>query len=570
MEQLSVIRALLPHLSIDDVRDVDPDAWWQPPTAIVGSTGVVAPTPELAAVVGRFLRTDSNATATEPAPVLAQWLRFYGPREAHRPAHALGIEQPLFEELMHDLSESDTVVIGTLIRGVEETQVCDAENLEHLLAMLRRAHRPVFEPVPPQRLIGLWAETSRMTMNRFDPEHLVSVLETLFGYPTPVQLWESDLIPARLREYYPAWLDGLFKESALTWFGSGSERIGFALADDLPLFFPSGPAQDSDGDDVQMTELMRILRKRQGAEFWELSDKLGLSSEDLTKLLWKAAWNGRITNDSFETIRKGALTRFTATPVSTGGSSTSSWPGQRRPSRSRQRWAATRPLSGRWFALGPVESGESSPESSCDPIAELEMDKERARIVLERYGIVFRELLQRELPALRWSRLFRALRMMELSGEVVAGGFVQEVPGIQFALPRALPVLGEDNPSGQVIWMNAADPASPCGLTIGKFYPNLPARVPSNHVVFRSNELVMVGRKNGAEITFLVDPTDPDVPRMLAPLRNMVSRRWNPKTRVAVESINKIDARESPYADALVRAGFRRDRRRLILSAGYR
>ncbi|MCK4515152.1 MAG: hypothetical protein KAU31_07835, partial [Spirochaetaceae bacterium] len=103
VEQLSVIRALLPHLSIDDVRDVNPDAWWQPPT------GVIAPTPELAAVVGRFLRTDSDATATEPAPVLAQWLRFYGPREARRPAQALGIDQSLFEELMHDLSESDTV-----------------------------------------------------------------------------------------------------------------------------------------------------------------------------------------------------------------------------------------------------------------------------------------------------------------------------------------------------------------------------------------------------------------------------------------------------------------------------
>jgi hypothetical protein len=80
----------------------------------------------------------------------------------------------------------------------------------------------------------------------------------------------------------------------------------------------------------------------------------------------------------------------------------------------------------------------------------------------------------------------------------------------------------------------------------------------------------MVSRRNGTDLTFLVDSTDPDVPRMLAPLRNLVSRRWNPRTRVTVEVINETDGRESPYADALVRAGFRRDYRRLVLSAGYR
>ena len=211
-----------------------------------------------------------------------------------------------------------------------------------------------------------------------------------------------------------------------------------------------------------------------------------------------------------------------------------------------------------------------SPESPFDPIAELEMNKERARIVLGRYGVVFRELLDRELPALRWRSLFTALRMMELSGEVVAGGFVEGVAGIQFALPRALAALAENQDAGAVIWMNATDPASPCGLAIGKIYPELPARIPSNHVVFRSNNLVMISRRNGGTLTFLVGPSDPDLPRMLAPLGNMVGRRWNPRSRVAVEVINDADARQSPYSDALIRAGFRPDRGRLILSAGYR
>jgi ATP-dependent helicase Lhr and Lhr-like helicase len=600
VEQLPSMVLIVPELSLKHVHDASPETWWEPST----DPGLSS---ELAQLANRFLAAESNPadpdlrTQTDPASVLAQWIRFYGPRSIAWPAQTLGIEPGMAEDLTRDLSEQDIVVIGSLIEGGEEAEFCDAENLEHLLALLRRSHRPVFQPVPPERLVGLWARTTgllgsitrtqsgaKSTAGHADPDSLVSALESLFGYPAPVQLWESEIIPGRLSEYYPVWLDGLLKESGLCWFGCGTERLGFALDDDLPLFLPLAPGTESaPGESLETVEL---LRERQATDFWELSDALGISSEDLTTILWTATWNGMIANDSFETVRKGTLTHFTATPAAVPGAASSSWPGRRRPTRSRRGWAATRPLSGRWFALGPAPAGstpDDRPDSAAgmspgepqllgtleppsDPITTLEMEKERARIVLGRYGVLFRELLERELPSLRWRRIFTALRMMELSGEVVAGGFVEGVSGVQFAYPAALAVLAEDADAGDVIWMNATDPASPCGLSVGKMYPDLPTRVPSNHVVFRSNSLVMVSRKNGGDLTFLVSPADPDLPRMLSPLRNMVGRRWNPKSRVTVQMINETEARESPYAGALIKAGFRPDRRRLVLSAGYR
>ncbi len=39
-------------------------------------------------------------------------------------------------------------------------------------------------------------------------------------------------------------------------------------------------------------------------------------------------------------------------------------------------------------------------------------------MLLQRYGILFRELLLRELGPLKWARVFRALCLIELSGEV--------------------------------------------------------------------------------------------------------------------------------------------------------
>jgi len=41
-------------------------------------------------------------------------------------------------------------------------------------------------------------------------------------------------------------------------------------------------------------------------------------------------------------------------------------------------------------------------------------------VLLDRYGVIFRELIAREVTAFTWRELFQSLRLMELSGEVIA------------------------------------------------------------------------------------------------------------------------------------------------------
>jgi ATP-dependent Lhr-like helicase len=308
--------------------------------------------------------------------------------------------------------------------------------------------------------------------------------------------------------------------------------------------------------------VLAILRRTGHADFWQIADELDMTSEELTKALWNAAWRGAITNDSFDTLRRAALNKFT--PSREPGSATrDSWPGRRRSATARQAWRSTRPLSGRWYLLHDYEAGED------DPITALERDKERARIVLARYGIVFRELLEREIAPLRWRRIFRALRLMELSGEVVAGSFVQGIPGVQFAHEHVVRALQESPDPRAIFWLSAADPISPSGLPVDLGHDDLPTRLPGSQLVFRGTELVMISRRNGGELIFRVPPDDGDLPRMMAPLRSLIGRRWNPKARVSVRVINGENARNSPYADALLAACFRRDYQKLVLSASY-
>lgn len=100
-----------------------------------------------------------------------------------------------------------------------------------------------------------------------------------------------------------------------------------------------------------------------------------------------------------------------------------------------------------------------------------EADRDRVRVLLDRWGVLFRSLLEREAPPLRWGRVFKTLRIMELSGEVVSGQFFEGVDGLQFAAPSALKRLLHPVDDDQVLWMSAADPASPCGLGLDGYPP---------------------------------------------------------------------------------------------------
>src|SRR5213078_1240506 len=63
------------------------------------------------------------------------------------------------------------------------------------------------------------------------------------------------------------------------------------------------------------------------------------------------------------------------------------------------------------------------------------------KMLLERYGVVFRELLARENFEVKWRELLLGFRRLEDRGEVRGGRFVDGFLGEQFALPVAVESL---------------------------------------------------------------------------------------------------------------------------------
>lgn len=165
-------------------------------------------------------------------------------------------------------------------------------------------------------------------------------------------------------------------------------------------------------------------------------------------------------------------------------------------------------------------NGEGQDEKSKEDIKAL------AIVLLRRYGVLFRRLIERESFAPSWRELVRVLRLLELSGEVRGGRFVDGVWGEQFALPEAVAGLRQTRRTrkdGTLVSISAADPLNLTGIiTPGK-------RVPShykNRVLYRDG--IPAAVKEGGDVRLLSKFDGAEEWNLKAAL---VKRNFSPKLR---------------------------------------
>jgi ATP-dependent Lhr-like helicase len=176
--------------------------------------------------------------------------------------------------------------------------------------------------------------------------------------------------------------------------------------------------------------------------------------------LWELVAAGLVTADGFDNLR--AL----IDP-------------KRRSGQGSGRTSRPRHSSGRWSLLYPLESKDHN--ASIDSVG---------RVLLARYGVVFRELLARESILPRWRDLLIAFRRLEDRGEIRGGRFVSGFLGEQFALPIAvesLRAMKNMPPSGDIITLSAADPLNLVGIVVpGERVPAISGK----HVSFKDGVAV--------------------------------------------------------------------------------
>jgi ATP-dependent Lhr-like helicase len=104
-----------------------------------------------------------------------------------------------------------------------------------------------------------------------------------------------------------------------------------------------------------------------------------------------------------------------------------------------------------------------------DPDQADEQAESIARVLLQRYGVIFRDLYPRESITLPWRDVLRALRRLEARGLVRGGRFVSGFNGEQYALPEAVDSLRwvrRQERNGERVWVAAVDTVNLVGIVV--------------------------------------------------------------------------------------------------------
>lgn len=460
--------------------------------------------------------------------LLSNWLQYYGPVELEFIQQALGLPTDALRSCLDSLITSNTLISGVLITADTRHYFCDADNFEYLLRIQRNQSRP---NVVAKALTALPAfvfgwQTQFRQQDCLDC--LFECLDKLRGIPLPAGLWESDVLPARIKGYATSDLDLLFQEGDLMWLGVGEKMTTICFRDDPVMLIDEPPPAST-----------LITDTHARYDFMGLLDRTAMPAADLIETLWQEVWQSQISNDSPASIRRGIQQGFKAQTQPAQSR-------QSRPSRGQfQRWRGQIPLAGNWYQLPDIPQDYDSLERQ-------ELEKDRARLMVNRYGIVFRELCQRESTAFSWRKIFRALRLMELSGEVVSGHFFAGISGPQYMNQASLRHFVEHNPE-EIFFINAMDPASPAGLGLGIHGDDLPRRIPSTYLVYEGEKLILTLAKRGRELTFLVPP-DAVKPEHLQVIDHLCYRSFEPVRSLKIEIINHEAATTSPYLNPIEQA----------------
>ncbi len=451
-----------------------------------------------------------------------EMLSFYGPLTQAQVTELL----PLVPD---NLTDAPELITGALREQDTDTHLCDAQNYEILLRMQRAARRVSPEPAPLTAWPAYVAQLQGFDRGDGDNRDnaLLDMLEQLRCYSAPVSAWVQEFLPARAHLAADNDLDQTLSELGMQWQGTGREIIAVGYPEELDLL--EGSSDESPNDLIEA-----FVDPNAGYSFGQIAEQLDMDGPTLNAQWWPQVWAGRLSADSLTPLRKGLLQRYELSNT---------------PSRSRRRLQRSLYWPGYWR----LRERPGLPE---DPLTELEDAKERARMLLDRYGILTRELANREGGNLRWARLFKALRVMELAGEIIAGYYFEGFSGPQFATPTAISRFIKAQ-RAQTFWLCAHDPAAPCGLGID--WAELPARRLGNYLVFHNAQLACVIENNGKRLRLQIAADDPDIDRVLHPLERLAQRH----KRIVIDTVNDQPIADSPYLEPLSRVlRLERDHRR--------
>ena len=416
------------------------------------------------------------------------------------------------------------------------TEWCSRRLLARIHSYTLNRLRKEIEPVSAadfMRFLFVWQKVA--------PEHKVegaqsvaAILDQLEGFDAPAGSWESEILPARIADYDPAWLDALCLSGRLTWLRLSPPKISpektsssspvrstpvvLLNRKNIPTWSRAFPARENGLNLSTNTQTVYDYLKENGASFFvDIVSGTNLLPSMVEEALGELVFRGLLTADSFTGLR--AL----LTPLS----KTTNRELEKR--RRRRKPVYSMDEAGRWVLLRYGAHASGVPQEHAGGMR-TEVDRESMESIgkklLQRYGVVFRKILDRESINVPWRDLLRVYRRLEARGEIRGGRFIGGFTGEQFATADAVHLLRSirrTEADGSMIAISAADPLNMLGLLLPG--PRL-SPAASNRLLYRDG--VPIAVLEAKEIRFLseMDPADQWQAR-----NALLRRRVPPKVR---------------------------------------
>jgi ATP-dependent Lhr-like helicase len=442
-----------------------------------------------------------------------------------------------------------------------EREWCDSEVLRRLrrasLAVLRREIEPA-ERRALASFLPSWQGIDRHAAAGAGIERLREVLVPLQGLALPAELWERAVLPRRVGAYSTSWLDQLCAAGEIVWVGAGaiarrSGRVALYFRDDAAAIGPPAAAAKLEPPAEPEHELIRERLRAGPCFFADLVAELDVETMMLQEALWDLVWAGEATNDAWAPLRAPRLA------LARGGAAAPR-SGRRFAPALRSSRAQTRAgVQGRWSLVAPLF------EPAADPVARR---RTLAELLLERHGILTRELVLAEGVLGGFAALYDSLAQLETLGVCRRGYFIEGLGGAQFALPGAVERLRaqRDLDGAAPLVLAAADPAQPFGTALPwpkEAEGRRPSRVAGAHVVLVGSDLACYVEAGGRGLLTFVSGEPLRI--ALAALADAV--RGGRIRKLELERVDGEPVLGGPSEGLLVELGFRSGPRRLTLSA---
>jgi ATP-dependent helicase Lhr and Lhr-like helicase len=391
-----------------------------------------------------------------------------GPVTEQALAAPLGVGQSEMAAALIALETEGFAMRGRFTPGANDEEWCERRLLARIHGYTIKRLRAEIEPVAARdflRFLFTWqhvADDARME----GPDALDEVVAQLEGFGAPAGAWETEILPARLAGYEPAWLDDRCLAGRVTWSrlgprsgrpSNGERRaapvrttpITLLARQHAALWASLNTRTDTAEPSPRAQQVVDFLRQHGASFFDEMAGGSGLLRSQLEEALAELVALGMVTSDSFGGLRALLV------------------PSDRRQSitgaRRRRRTASYgMEGAGRWALVRRAlltQPGSGSDQQAVEHLA---------RALLRRYGVVFWRLLEREAPWLPpWRDLLRVYRTLERRGEIRGGRFVAGFSGEQYALPDAVGALREIRrkaPADTMVSLSGADPLNLAGI----------------------------------------------------------------------------------------------------------